>query len=236
MKKLLVTSALLTMFSSSAIAKENPFYINFNISTVILGEDAIKFVSKLDSSGSFSTNYTITTDYIDSIMCSIGIGKYITKEISLDVNIAQINASRKISPTMTQNDPSSVEILALLNSKAIIGKIYYDVIDYGKSKFFIGSSIGYSKNKLGVGVNADTTHTLLRVNTYFPEFDSTMWGFNLGVSYNINDNLDMRFEYSYLKYTVSIADAIKKTNPEAKLDDNTKLDANTVSLVFRAYF
>ena len=220
MKKLLATTALLTMFAATAIAKDNFWYLTFDRSILAQFSEDYVLTNKAKA--------TKDNSLFSNSMYRFGIGVHTLETLRFDLFILQMDALQK---NKLDNDKHTN---FAMNSMAIMGKISFDLLIGDASTFFVGGSFGCADSKF--------TNTLSSANTKDIEIiesgnsrgsgASIAWGLNLGFSVPLSDNLDLNIEGSYLR--LGHIDLDENGN---KLEGNDiiSLNMSTISTGFRFY-
>lgn len=219
MKKLLATTALLTIFSVSAIAEESSWYLTFDRSVLAsFGEDYLsknKDKSSKDS-GLFSNS-----------MYRFGVGVHALEMLRVDLSVLQINALQK---NKFDNDSY---INYAMDSMAIMGKISFDIPIADTSTFFVGGSVGIGNSKFTNAnlVNKKDIETISSGNSRISG-SGFACGVNFGFSFPLSDNLDLNIEGSYLRLGQIDSD---ETGKKLEGDEIISLNISTISMGFRFY-
>lgn len=152
MKKILLTSALATILSSSVIAEEN-FYMGLNAGVNHMNEKKVADNFKLKSNNSPVVGVKFGYNFMDGISADLGFNHYFDKERKGSHN----NATLKAKPQ--------------LNVLMVNGK--FDVANLGIVRPFITAGVGVASNKVKwtyKSADKDATSSTSSKNKYSAAF------------------------------------------------------------------
>ncbi len=191
MKKLLLTSAAIAAFSTSAMASSNSgFYITAGGGVHRFDDLKLSVILSDSNQQSQKMTFTLPTELSGEVQA--GVGYNITEQIR-----TELIYGHHFSPSW-KFVTGPIRISLKEKIQTAMAKVYYDVFDFGQAKVFLGAGAGGAKisNKESYMSMIDNRESK-KIEFKHSTKNNFTWLLALGSSYNVTESIKVDVQYNY---------------------------------------